>query len=100
MRCVTGFSLSALYNLRKKTIERGYNPKVSLVIYNMHVKDTERSRRPSISLEKQQKLVAKLTTNWYGREKSIAKIVGEVEVFQSSVAQILKKHGYKKVKPI
>lgn len=39
------------------------------------------------------KIIVKVTTDWYNREKFIVEIAGEVEISQSSVAQILKKHN-------
>lgn len=50
-------------------------------------------------MEKQSEIIAKVTTDRYGREKSTAEIAGEVQVSQSTVARVLKKSGYKKVKP-
>ena len=96
---ITGFSRSALYDLKKRALERGYDPTVTPVIHNVYVEDAHKSGRPGISLEKQLEIVAKVTTDRYGREKSTAEIAEEVEVSQSSVARILKKYGFKKVKP-
>lgn len=97
---ITGFFWDVLYNLKKQALERGYNPTVIPVIYNMYVEDTYKSEKPSISLEKQIEIIAKVTTDQYGREKSIAEIAEEVEVLQSLVSCILKKYRFKKVTPI
>ena len=37
VRYIIGFSYSALYNLKKRTIEREYILKISPMIYNMYV---------------------------------------------------------------
>ena len=63
---MTGFPRSALYELKKRAIKRGYDPTVVPVVYNVHVEDADRSGRTGISLEKQQKILAK---DRHGREK-------------------------------
>ena len=63
MGYIIGFSCSVLYDLKKRTIKNGYDSKVSPVIYNMYVEVAQRSEKPGIRLEKQQKIVAKITTN-------------------------------------
>ena len=77
---MTGFSRSVLYDLKKKAIERRYDPKVSSMIYNVHIEDAQKSGRPGISLEKQQEIVTKVTIDRYGQKKFIAEIAREVEV--------------------
>ena len=56
---MTRFPRSALYELKKRAIERKYDPTVAPVIYNVHVED---AGRPGISLEKLQKNLAKVIT--------------------------------------
>lgn len=85
--------------MKKRAKERGYDPTINPVIHDMHVQNAFKSGRPGISLEKQSEIIAKVTTDCYRREKSTAEIAGEVEVSQSTVARVLKKSGYKKVKP-
>lgn len=97
---MTGFSRSTLYNLTKKAIEKRYNPKILSMIYNVYIEDAQKNRRLGTSLKKKQKIVAKVTTNQYSREKSTAQITRKVEVSQSLVDWILTKYGYKKIKPI
>ena len=61
---ITGFSRSALYDLKKRAVQRGYDPTtITLMIYNMYVEDAQKSGRPTISLEKQLEIVAKVTTD-------------------------------------
>ena len=60
---------------------------VAPIIYDEYVVDAKRSGRPGISLDKQQEIVAKVTTDRYGREKSTAEIARKVEVSQSSPQQ-------------
>lgn len=74
----------ALYELKKRAVEGGYEPTVALVIYNLHVGDTESSGRPGVSLKKQQEIVANYG---HGREKSTVEIAAKVEVSQSLVTQ-------------
>ena len=88
---ITGFSRSALYDLKKRAIERGYDHTVTPVLYNVHVEDAKKSGRPGISLENQQEIIAKVSKDQHGREKSTLEIAAEVKVSQSSVARILTK---------
>lgn len=63
----------------------------------MYLQDIHKSRKPNISLEKQLKIVVKVTTNQYGCEKLTTEIDQEVIVLQSLVVYILKKNGFNKV---
>lgn len=44
-------------------------------------------------------MVSKITTDCYDREKNTADIITKVQISQRSIVPILKKRGYKKVKP-
>ena len=96
---IMGYSQSALFDLKKRAKERGYDTFVDPIIHNMHVENAFKSGRPCINLEKQSEIIAKVTTDRYGRGKSTTEIAREIEVSQSTVARVLKKSGYKKMKP-
>ena len=66
----------------------------------MHIQNIFKNGKPNISLEKQSKIIIKVIANRYRREKSTAKIARKVEVSQSTIAYVLKKSSYKKMKPI
>lgn len=70
------------------------------VVYDMYVKNAFKSGKPDINLKKELEIITKVITDRYRQKKSTAKINGEVEVSQSTIAHILKKSGYKKVKLI
>lgn len=84
---ITGFSRSTLYDLKKRATERGYDPVVAPIIYDEYAVNAKRNGKPGISLDKQQEIVAKVTMDRYGREKSTAEIARKVEVSQSSPQQ-------------
>ncbi len=58
---ITGLTSKTLYNIRKKAIDRGYDPKVNTKILASYVQDEPRSGRPEISLEKHNNVIAKVT---------------------------------------
>ncbi len=51
-----------------------------------------------ICLEKEEEVVKQVTSDRYGRGKHTIRDGIDIEISQRSVAQILKKNGYKKVK--
>lgn len=61
--------------------------------------DAPRSGRPQITTEKQAKVIDLIKKDRHGREKSTFVIAAELDISQRSVVRILRKHGYKKVKP-
>ncbi len=96
----TGISRSQLYDIKRKVKERGFDPKISPVILAVYVQDTIYSGRPGIHVNKKDNVVGKVTRDRFGREKSSRYITSEIQISQSSVVRILKKRGYKKVKPM
>ena len=97
---ITGLTSKALYKIRQRAIDRGFNPTVNPKILAVYVQDSLRSGRPGISLEKYDNVIAKVTKDRFGREKSTRYIASELQISQQSLARILKKHGYQKVKPM
>lgn len=99
IRRITGYSQIALFDLKKKTKKRGYDPFVYPIIYNIHVENVFKNGRPSISLEKLSKIITKVTIDCHRQKKSTAEIARKVKISQYIVvAWVLKKSGYKKVK--
>lgn len=81
-------------DLEKQAKKKEYNPIIDLVIHNIYIENTFKSRKPSINLEKQSKIIAKVTSNHYRCKKSTTKVIEEVKVLQSIVAYVLKTLGY------
>ena len=51
-------------------------------------------------MEKHDKVIAKVIRDQFGREKSTRYIASKLRISQRSMSQILKKHGYQKLKPM
>lgn len=49
---ITGYSQSALFNLKKRAKERGCNLFVNPIIHDMHIENTFKNKRSGIRLEK------------------------------------------------
>ena len=79
---MTEFSRSELYDVKKRAIERGYDPIITPLKYNVHIEDAKESGRPSISLKKQLKIVAKVTTDRPG--ELVANDIAEAFEFPSA----------------
>lgn len=60
---MTGFFRTSLYDLKKRAIERGYDPTVTPMIDNVYIEDARKNGRLGISLEKQLEIVAKVPTD-------------------------------------
>ena len=63
---ITGLTSKALYNIRKRAINRGFNPKVDAKILASYIQDAPRSGQPRISLEKHNDVIAKVTQDRFG----------------------------------
>ncbi len=71
-----------MYKIRQRAIDRGFNHTVNLKILAVYVQDAPRSGRPGISLEKQDNVIAKVTKDRFGREKSTRYIAFELQICQ------------------
>ncbi|OCK88177.1 uncharacterized protein K441DRAFT_590296, partial [Cenococcum geophilum 1.58] len=70
-------------------------------LLNNHLKDKPRvGRTKRITPDIEQKVINAVTCDRYGREKSSKKIAREIGISAASVQIILKKHGFRKIKPI
>ena len=97
---IIGLISVVLYKIRKRAIDWGFNPKIDSEILASYVQNTPRFDQPGISLEKHDEIIAKVTQNWFGQEKSIWYIASKLQISQQSMFQIFKKHGYEKIKPM
>ncbi|KAF4414769.1 hypothetical protein FACUT_13982 [Fusarium acutatum] len=103
---ITGIPRRTVDSIYAKAIKRGFEPNERpLRILNSLVEDGQRSGRPSKCTEENRDLIiAKVSTDRFGREKTAADIAGElssqgIEISKSTVKKILKAAGYKKTKP-
>jgi hypothetical protein len=91
----------------KAAIDRGFNPSGSeFIIQDEFINDLPRSGRPTKQTEDNARcVIAKIQRDRYGREKNCADIAGDLErelnidISQTTIWRILRKHGYKKTKP-
>ena len=67
---ITGLTSVALYKIKKRAIDRDFNPKIDSKILASYVKDTPQSGRPGIPLKKHNEVIAKATQVRFGCEKS------------------------------
>lgn len=58
---ITGLTSKTLYNIKKKAIDCGYDPKVNAEILASYVQDEPQSGQPGILLEKYNNIIVKVT---------------------------------------
>jgi transposase len=87
-------------NMIEKGKDRGYNPTRSLRVEAKFVEDGKRTGRPKeISEVTEQAILASISKDRNGREKSSEILAYEAGISHSSVLRILHKHGFVIVKP-
>ena len=100
IQSVTLIKRRALQYLFKKAINRGWNPTTNPLIIDGYVVDGPRpGRKPKVTREFEQRILKKVTSNRYGREKSCAYIAAECGCSAQTVWRVLRRHGYRKTKP-
>ena len=83
----------------KKAVENSW--RADWVLLDDHLKDKPRvGRTKKITPDIEQRVVNAVTCDCYGREKSSQKIGQQIGISAASVQSILKKHGFRKTKPI
>lgn len=103
---ITGLSTRQVNRIYARAIERGFDPNlVPLTLRDEYLEDAPRSGRPlKQTIETKDLIIAKVSRDRFGREKSAADIAGElslqgINISQSTVRSILKASGYRKTKP-
>ena len=90
-----------MYRLRKKAIERGYQPESNKLLLLQYVEDAARSERPQrVNKELECELLANVQKDRNSREKPLKILSTELSKWlsMSSVRRILKKYGFRSVK--
>ena len=102
----TGISVQQINRIYARAISRGFDPNIRpFTLKEEWLKDAPRSGRPSKQTpENVDKIITKVRTNRYGREKTAADLAGElslegIEISATTVFRILKAAGFKKTKP-
>ncbi|KAI7978398.1 hypothetical protein EIK77_007679 [Talaromyces pinophilus] len=91
---------NSVYNIVKRAREHGYDPTVNPRIEHEHVANKERSGRPKVVTEAiEASIIASITKDRAGREKSAEYLAYEAGISESSVLRLLKSKSFKKFKP-
>ncbi|RKK19273.1 hypothetical protein BFJ66_g17761 [Fusarium oxysporum f. sp. cepae] len=103
---LTGLAVRTINSIYARAIHRGFEPnETPLRLINEWLEDAPRSGRPTKRTEETKDLIiAKVSRDRYGREKSAADIAGElslvgIDISKSTVTSLLKEAGYRKTKP-
>ncbi|EED23249.1 conserved hypothetical protein [Talaromyces stipitatus ATCC 10500] len=89
-----------VYNIIKRAKEYGYDPTVNPRIEHEHVASKERSGRPKVVTEAiESSIIASITKDRAGREKSAEYLAYEAGISESSVLRLLKLNPFSKCKP-
>lgn len=103
---ITGLPIRTINSIYAKAIKRGFEPnEVPLHLINEYLEDAPRSGRPTKqTAEAKDLVIAQVSRDRFGREKTAADIAGELslqglEISTSTIIRILKAAGYKKTKP-
>ena len=96
----TGVSRSGIYCYIRVSKERGFNPSVSSHILAQYVTDKPRSGRPTVVTDAiRTKIEATITKNSTTRQYSLKEIAEKCGVSAATVHRVIRKLGYKCVKP-
>ena len=97
---ITQIKRRGLQYLIKKALNRGWNPTTNPLILDGYVIDAPRaSRKLKVTREFEQRILKKVTSDRYGREKSCAYIAAECGCSAQTIWRVLRRHGYRKTKP-
>src|SRR6266404_2106754 len=93
---ITQIKRRALQYLIKKALNRGWNPTTNLLVLDGYIIDAPRaSRKLKVTREFEQRILKKVTSDRYGREKSCAYIAAECGCSAQTVWRVLRRHGYR-----
>ena len=94
------FSRFQIFKIRRKAIERRFDPIKSRIIQLDWVRDAPRSGRPTkMTVGLQEQVVQAVTRDRYGREKSAGMLAAEFDVSRDTILRILRRKGFQRVKP-
>ena len=97
---VTEIKRWALQYIFKKARSRGWDEISRPIVLDGYIVDAPRSGRPlRTTREFEQRIIKKVTSDWYGREKSCAMIAAECGCSPKTVWRVLRRYGYQKIKP-
>jgi transposase len=98
---ITGIETRTLNKLYQKAISRGLDICEDAKLLDIYVQDTARSGRPKKQTDTiKEKVLSKVQTDRYGREKTCTQIATKVGgVSDTMVWRILQASGLKKTKP-
>jgi transposase len=92
-------TLCTIQRIYKRACERGFSERVPVVL-DKHCCNGPRPGRPTKqTAAKIKEVEAAVTTDRYGREKTLQTISEEVGISPTTIRRILKKQGYRKTKP-
>lgn len=97
---ITNITPRTINRIYARAIERGFDPAHRpLLLEDSHLADAPRSGRPSVQNEIKDEVIAIVTRDRCGREKTSADIAGElsqqgIEASASTVWRTLRKAGY------
>ena len=97
---VAGVPRRTIYAIKKKALERGYNPEVSKLLKLEYLEDAPRSGRPrTIFEDKEDEVPAIVNKDRNRREKNLDIIGFEAGISAISGWRILRRLGFRKRKP-
>ena len=95
-----GVSIPSIYRFRRTAIERGYNPLESKKILLEYLTDAPRSGRPPKVTEAiENSIVSAISKNSTTRSLTSQALGLQFGVSAKTVQRVLKRKGYRKVKP-
>ncbi|KAL3704224.1 hypothetical protein TMatcc_009915 [Talaromyces marneffei ATCC 18224] len=90
----------SVYQIVQRAKEHGYDPTVNPRIEHEHVANNTRSGRPKVVTEAiEASIIASITKDRAGREKSAEYLAYEAGISESSVLRLLKLNSFNKCKP-
>ena len=98
---ITQIKRRTLQYIFSKARSRGWDPVSRPLLLDGYIVDAPRAgRKIKINREFELRIIKKVTSNQFGREKSSAYIAAECGCSLKTVWRVLRRHGYRKTKPI
>lgn len=95
-----GIPKKSVYNIINRAKSAGYDPAVNALVDDCHIVDKVRSGRPKVvTPEIEASILANLTKDRSGREKSVEVLAFEAGISESSCLRLLKFLSFNKCKP-
>ena len=97
---ITEIKRRTLQYIFKKARSRGWDPSSRPLILDGYIIDAPRTgSKVKITRKFEQRILKKVTTDRFGREKSCAYIAAECGCSTQTIWRVLRRHGYRKTKP-